>query len=195
MNTTEPVGSQAVAAATNCARQASKFRKPGTYCMGFDLVTWPGYLCFCGDMGEFVFSRLPDMFSFFRESGHRNDEHSTLAVNFGYWAEKCEAVGKHEGIKTYDPDKFREVVNEILAADDEATDELREAVADEVLCAADDGPHAAHEAASDFEWNGKLYFSDFWERSLDVYTYRFIWCCYALAWGVEQYDKAKGEVA
>ena len=28
----------------------------------FDIVTWPGYLCYSGDMGCFVFTRLPDMF-------------------------------------------------------------------------------------------------------------------------------------
>jgi len=162
--------------------------------MGFDLVTWPGFLCFCGDMGEFVFSRAADMFSFFRGSGHRNNKHPTLAVNFGYWAEKCKAVDKSDGIRKYDPGKFREVITEILNDDEDVTDELRQVVEDEVLWAADDGPHAAHAAANDFEWNGKMYFQDFWEHSLEVYTYRFLWCCYAMAWGIAEYDKGKSAV-
>jgi len=145
-----------------------------------------------GDMGEFIFSRTADMFSFFRSSGHRNDEHSTLAVNFGYWAEKCEAVDKSDGLRKYDPDRFREVVADILKDDEEATDELRLAVEDEVLCAADDGPHAAHEAADAFEWKGRRYFADFYEHSLEVYTYRFLWCCYAMTWGIAEYDNKKG---
>ncbi len=165
-----------------------RFAKPGTRCMSFDLVTWPGYLCFCGDMGEFVFSRTADMLSFFRGSGHRNDNHPTLAVNFGYWAEKCLAADKGKGVKEYAPDKFREVVKDILDDDEDATEELREAVNDCVLCAADDGPHAAHETAAAFEWDGLEYFTDFWEYSLDVYTFRFLWCCYAIAWGIQQYD-------
>jgi hypothetical protein len=168
-----------------------RFRKNGSYCMGFDLVTWPGFLCFCGDMGEFVFSRTADMFSFFRGSGHRNDDHKTIAVNFGYWAEKCQAADNTDGLKKYDPDKFREVVNDIVNDDENVTDELRQEIKDEVLWFADDGPYAAYGAAINFEWNGKLYFQDFWEHSLNVYTYRFIWCCYAMAWGIEQYDKAK----
>jgi len=170
-----------------------RFRKDVSYFMGFDLVTWPGYLCFCGDMGEFVFSRTSDMFSFFRGSGYRGKEHSTLAVNFEYWAEKCEAEDKSDGLKKYDPDKFREVINDILNDDEDVTDELRQAVEDEVLCAADDGPYSAHEAADSFEWEGKRYFSDFYEHSLEVYTYRFIWCCYALAWGIAEYYKEKSK--
>ena len=168
-----------------------RFRRAGTFCMGFDLVTWPGYLCFCGDMGEFVFTRTADMFSFFRGSGCRNDEHPSLGVNFGYWAEKCQAVDKADGLKKYNPDKFREVIADILADDEDATDGLRQAVENEVLCAADDGPYAAHTAADDFEWEGRRYFSDFYEHSLESYTYRFIWCCYAIAWGIAEYDKAK----
>ena len=35
-----------------------RFKRPTTMCMHFDLVTWPGYLCYSGDMGCFVFSRL-----------------------------------------------------------------------------------------------------------------------------------------
>jgi hypothetical protein len=34
-------------------------------------------------------------------------------------------------------------------------------------------------------------FSDFWEHDLTDFTNRYTWCCYALAWGVSQYDKAK----
>ena len=43
-----------------------RFAKPGTSCMHFDLITWPGYLCYTGDMGTYVFQRLTDMFEFFR---------------------------------------------------------------------------------------------------------------------------------
>ena len=43
-----------------------QFRRPGTICMGFELITWPGYLCYTGDMGTYVFRRLEDMFEFFR---------------------------------------------------------------------------------------------------------------------------------
>lgn len=147
-----------------------RFSKPGTRCMSFDLVTWPGYLCFCGDMGDFVFSRSEDMFEFFRSSGHKSHPGQVLAVNFEYWAEKCLAVDKHCVIKEYSPEKFCEVINEILDDDDDATDELRKAIAEEVFCVADDGPEAAHEAARNFLWDGKKYFTDFWEYRLSPGT-------------------------
>lgn len=31
-----------------------RFSRPGTRCMQFDLITWPGYLCYTGDMGTYV---------------------------------------------------------------------------------------------------------------------------------------------
>jgi hypothetical protein len=34
-------------------------------------------------------------------------------------------------------------------------------------------------------------FADFWECNSDEYTSRFIWCCYALSWGIKQYDATK----
>jgi hypothetical protein len=62
-----------------------RFRKPGTSCMGFDIITWPGYLCFCGDMGTYVFQRLQDMLQFFRTK--RRDDGS-WSIDHRYWAEK-----------------------------------------------------------------------------------------------------------
>jgi hypothetical protein len=168
-----------------------RFRKPGTGNMGFDLITWPGYLCYTGDMGTYVFSRLRDMFEFFRtDREHQRKDGRTLFINRGYWAEKVQAVDKSSGLLEYSADKFREVVSELLDGMD-ASAALREAVEDEVLCAADEGGQAAHDAASGFKFEGKHVFRDFWEYSLDIYTFRFVWCCYALAWGIEQYDKAK----
>lgn len=42
------------------------FKRPCTNCCRFDIVTYPGYLVISGDMGCQVFSRLTDMFEFFR---------------------------------------------------------------------------------------------------------------------------------
>ncbi len=43
-----------------------RFKKPGTMCYHFDLITWGGHLCYTGDMGTYVFTRVHDMFDFFR---------------------------------------------------------------------------------------------------------------------------------
>jgi hypothetical protein len=55
-------------------------RKSGTWVYGFDVVTWPGYLTVCGDIGTWVFSRERDMLPWFEASGDR--------INPGYWSEK-----------------------------------------------------------------------------------------------------------
>jgi hypothetical protein len=178
-----------------------RFSKPGSTDMHFFLVTWPGYLCYCGDMGTFVFQRLDDMFAFFR-SGRQAGK---LAINTGYWGEKCVAVDDVDGIREYSADSFRDVVKEWLAEQLEEFDDdgykgaLTEAVDGDLLAYADDGEAVARRAADDFEfiWNDKRFaFTDFWETTLTVKTNRFLWCCYAIAWGIQKYDEWKAsEVA
>lgn len=68
-----------------------RFQKPGRWTYGFDITTWPGYLCISGDMGCFVFARLPDMFEFFRGQKPHIKGDKTLGINLGYWAEKVQA--------------------------------------------------------------------------------------------------------
>lgn len=162
-----------------------KFRRPETICMSFNLITWPGYLCYCGDMGAFVFSRLPDMFQFFRRD-------NTPHIDYRYWAEKCEAADNSSGIKVYSAERFREHVNYRLEEDERVTDEIRQAVDDEVLCYADD-EHEAIGAAMAFQ-HDKFRLDDFWECDCTEFTFRFLWCCHAIAWGIEQYDKHKEAV-
>ena len=171
-----------------------RFSKPDSYDMGFDLITWPGHLCYTGDMGTYVFTRLPDMFVFFRT---KPSAASGLYINTGYWSEKCVAADRRDGIQEYSDDKFRSAVANYVNEWREQygwenlPDDLREEV-DLVLSAADDGEYAAREAVRSFSYSddehGEFEFSDFFECSLSEYTFRFVWCCYALAWGVQAYD-------
>ena len=174
-----------------------RFSKPGSSDMHFYLVTWPGYLCFCGDMGTFVFQRLEDMFAFFRSSKH---EAGKLSINTSYWGEKCVAVDSVDGIREYSPDSFREAIGEWLEAhlEDEEDDalkcELSDAVDDDLLSCAEDGEAAARSAVDNFcfNWFGRTFeISDFGETTLTVKTHRFLWCCYAIAWGIQKFDEAK----
>ncbi len=161
-----------------------RFKQPSTTDMHFDLITWPWCLCYTGDMGTFVFRRLEDMFEFFRTD--RRD--GRLGINPGYWAEKVEGSDRHDGVKEYRAEKFRARVTEWLD-DAGASAELREAVEDEVLSCADDGEHEARRAIRDFDHKDDAdIFTDFWEIDLTEYTHRFMWCCYALAWGIAKYD-------
>lgn len=196
-----------------------RFRKPGTMCMHFDLITWPGYLCYTGDMGTYVFTRLADMFEFFRtDRTYATRTGRRLAVNLSYWSEKLEAVdGNRRGgaAKEFSEEKLLRVINQYRV------DWLREARADgllnkaqrrdlwdaveeDVLCHLQDGEQAVYIAARDFCWSpsyakplphGKSWhFQDFWEYDNTDYTHRFRWCCFALAWGIELYDRSKEEV-
>lgn len=170
-----------------------RFREPGTISMGFDLITWPGHLCYTGDMGTFVFSRLEDMFQFFRTNG------PGLRINDGYWAQKLLAMDRG-GLRNFDGDKFSQRLRADLEQYIEASSaewdadypaELRQRFDDEVSAYADDGEHEARRAAEEFEVDGEQVFTDLWEHDFTEYTDCFVWCCYALAWGVQQYDAAK----
>lgn len=180
-----------------------RFKAPSTYNMHFDLVTWPGYLCYTGDMGTYVFKRTEDMFCFFRtDKGDFNfNRNGGLSVNRGYWGEKLESIDRSSGYKEYSEEKFKSIVNETVdeyieengwAVAGTNAIELRDAVFQDVLCCAETD-HDAWEAARDFNHEG-FQFHDFWEHDLTDYTFHFIWCCYALAWGIEQYDKQKEQV-
>lgn len=161
-----------------------RFKQPGTTTYMFDLITWPGHLCYSGDMGTYVFSRIEDMFAFFRNAP-RDCLKGSLYINPGYWSEKVLAADKHGKIEEY----VEEIARRRLLA------ELREGVEDkaerreiyDAVSVCLDNEHDAREVFAE-------HFSDSWEWDLSDFTYSFIWCCYALTWGIQQYDAAKAEV-
>jgi hypothetical protein len=171
-----------------------RFRRPGTNCMWFDLVTWPGVLVIHGDMGTYVFSRIEDMFAFFRGDG----------INPGYWSEKVQGDSRNgRGTNEFSAEAFVEAVKSDhrawwrgrtkSRADVEARRECWREVRASVLHAHYDGGHAAVQAAVDFEFQSgehRFQFQDFWEHSLTESTYHFLWCCHAIVWGIQQFDNA-----
>lgn len=180
-----------------------RFKKPDSSDMFFDLITWPGSLCYTGDMGTYVFRRLTDMFEFFRmrEYDLAKNRQGGLSINRSYWGEKLEAIDSCDGYKKYSQDKFCRVVSEIRLGwiregglSKEERRELWDAVKDDVLYHADDGEDSARRAAVEFNHKTShetFNLNDFWEHDLTDYTHRFTWCCYALAWGIKQYDQSK----
>lgn len=191
-------------------------KAPGTFNQWFDIVTWLGHLAYTGDMGSFVFSRLEDMFKFFRVQ----DGSGELRINRPYWGEKLEAVDRdgrtsshtqfsedllrqhvEETIKTwveecdepYDADE-----EEIAAARKEFEDELRQAIKDDVYSYFDEGEHEARKAVREFSHkigDNTYEFQDTWEWDCDDYTFRFTWCCYAIVWAIRTYDAAEKQAA
>lgn len=185
-----------------------RFREPGTMCMHFDLITWPGHLCYTGDMGTFVFQRLPDMLEFFRHPGLSDGR---LYINTGYWSEKlisCDCNGSNAGASTeFDPDKFSGVINDLRVewvkelyarvTTKAQRRDLWEAVGD-IIAKLDDGDGVAMSAAHEFyrKVDGKeFYFEDLWDYDFTKYTRSFMWCCYAISWGVRQYDATMQEAS
>lgn len=170
-----------------------KFSDNGSSVYRFDLITWPGHLCISGDMGSNVFSRLVDMFEFFR-----TDREHGAYINPGYWQEKIVDDGKKEA-EEFDADEFRRRIERELAeatqdmGEDEAQD-LRNDVNADILYEVDKGEHAAWNAV--YGWSDdRLDLTDFHENysSCRDYTVHFIWRCFAIAWGIQQYDKLKAE--
>lgn len=164
-----------------------RFGTPGTNIMRFDVVTWPGFLAYTGDMGCFVFSRVEDMLEFFRHE----------RPNFGYWAEKVRGVDR-AGLREWSAELFRASVSEWVDEQLEGVDHVaaavaRELVEDDVLRHADD-EHEAMEALRAFACDD-ICFADAWEMhdSFMDWKYNFAWCCYALPWAVKTYDAATAE--
>ncbi|MBX9913713.1 MAG: hypothetical protein K2Y25_07430 [Pseudomonadaceae bacterium] len=181
-----------------------RLKKPGTTCMHFDLITWPGYLCYTGDMGTYVFQRLRDMFEFFRTDQQRANP-GELRINLSYWSEKLTAVdgSRHAGSATeFSEEKFTKVIKEQLVTwmresglNREGRSELRKSIEEDVLYYTGSGDeHRLYRAANEFsaEIDGQEFqFEDLWDHDFTEYTHRFVWCCYALTWGIQQYDALK----
>ncbi|MDW3682977.1 hypothetical protein RA280_14710 [Cupriavidus sp. CV2] len=179
-----------------------QFRRPGESAYWFEILTWPGTLCIEGDMGTYVFSRLTDMFQFFR-TDDRGDP-ARLYINKGYWAEKllavnCNGYGRGAA-ERFDADTFkRRVIEEFrdYCRDRDIPHEERKDMwywlRSDVLEAACDGNDSVRGELS--RWfrhdDHPDLFRDSWEWNCDEYTHHFIWNLYAIAWAIRQYDAAK----
>ena len=183
----------------------------------FQLITYPGELVITGDMGTYVFRRLEDMFEFFRtDREYMTRKGNKLAINPQYWGEKLNAIDRNgfkefsiesfrtnvkeafdawvEGEKPYADDDCEDCTKEQREAFDAAKAELWHELQAEVLSRADDGEVRAFDAAGEFSWekdNWNFTLDDCWEWSCKEYTFHFLWCCYAIAWGIKTYDESK----
>ena len=163
----------------------------------FELVTWPGRLCYTGDMGTYVFARVEDMFTFFRRD--------KLEVNSQYWSEKCLSESCFgEGIRQFSQDNYEDAIkyefryfiqNERkgallgsrgdVAAFGERMRSIWLSINSDLFGA--ENEYDAMNSACMFEEDG-FRMDDFWEHTITEYTYHFIWCLYAIVWGIQRYD-------
>lgn len=165
-----------------------RFARPGTGMYRFDLVTWPGYLAIAGDMDSYTFTRVTDMFEFFRAASGWN--HSR--INPGYWAEKV--TDGRERAHRYSEDRFAQLVKETfvdVVRNGRAPAGLGKAVREEILDAYDIGwESGAREALEAFEFKG-FRFRDIWDWDFSDWDWHYLYACHAIQWGIEQYDRAR----
>jgi hypothetical protein len=141
-------------------------------------------------MGTYVFRRLPDMLNFFRKSPESN-------IDFRYWAEKVESEDKTDHIREWCPDTFKFKVLELyrdLTSDCTPEDrgQVMNDLQSEILDYLQDEPK---EVLLDRLYNFSTILtpldseeiSDIASASM-VYSFRFLWCCHALVWGISCYD-------
>lgn len=196
-----------------------RFRDPSSGFYWFDLVTWPGFLAFTGDMDGYVFTRVEDMFAFFR--GHK--------VKPGYWSEKV--VDGRDRLKRYDEDVLEARVKEILAEYEKAHPGLateyeldkadfdalprerrypydvtgkREPVEpktpDDLRAMVEgynaDGALSYESGARELlrELEDARVVADTWEWDLQTWDWQFLWACHAIVWGIGQYDAARADL-
>lgn len=171
------------------------FSNPKTNHGWFDIVTWEGCLCIHGDYGTYVFTRLPDMFDFFRS--HDGE------INPYYWSQKVVSVDRDSAISEFSKQAFTEAVKEAieeLVEDESAKDkvEIWQAVQDEVLSKIDDDNDgmAAKIALRDFEYltegDERLQIYDF-EYDTTEYSVRYIWNLNAIIWAVAKFEQGEAK--
>lgn len=176
-----------------------RFRSPAHGMYWFDLITTPGTLIFQGDGDSFVFSRIKDMFAFFRGPAGQ--------INPSYWSEKL--TSGREQVKRYDQDLLQKHVEDLVAEiiEDEAeaaespeecvmtglVDAVRAEIVDELT-----GDEAIdRDLVEQFRYNPShqtgreepdFEFTDTWEWDCRDYHWWFLWACHAIVWGISQYD-------
>ena len=171
-----------------------KFANPNDCNQSFNITTSPNYLVITGDMGSLVFSRLYDMFNFFR-----NDD---LKINPDYWAEKIRTTTYEAQIASYS--KFdleqakknaQEYLNTYLEDNDDLSEEDRASLLEdfelEILRSGDE--YEIVEAIRNFNFKG-FEFDEFYWDGCRVYTYSYIWLCYAIVWGIKKFDEVSQEI-
>lgn len=191
-----------------------RYAKPGCSFHHVEVITFPGYLAYVGDMGAFTFQRLPDMFRFFR-----SPTGDVRHINPGYWSEKLEAVDRSCNYREFDRDTAKE---EVLAAVREQLDEIGEYAddcapevlekwkADTLAEVTRDMTWAPSDEYGFREWvrdeldetefegpprawptdgiSMETWSVDLSERSLQRYTVQYLWCLYAIVKIIALYD-------
>lgn len=193
-----------------------RFSKKESNAFSFNLTTWPGYLAITGDMGTYVFSRLDDMFCFFRtDKNDFNYNPDGISINPGYWAEKMQSEKQNNHGREFSADCLMASIRSRVAQwcedmeedYEDLTDghgnkfnshqEFTEACIDEIegyFQYKEMDEYRFADSMDDFnsEIHKDLNFYEWWDwAQTHEYTFHYIWCLYAIAWGIEKFDELK----
>lgn len=155
---------------------------------GYDIVTWPGYLAITGDVGDYVFARVADMFDFFRSDNGR--------INPQYWAEKIPNRDASAGTRRFEASNVRPRIMEWFedlreGLDDDEAGSLLAALEEQVFSWGTDDPHAVMHQLVEFEHNGTRIYEP-WDFDFGEWDWTYLWSCWAIVQGIAQYDWTKG---
>lgn len=148
-----------------------RFSRPMDCNKYFDLIGWPHYTCITGDMGTYVFAKP---FGFFLPYEGDNE------INPGYWSEKAKALCRRGVVEEFDIDDFHEEMYDMLYHSPEGLSEDAARAKYPEIFEANDEQEAFH-AMRECNLDPIEYFPGY------VFTYPYLWCCYAVQWGVEQF--------
>jgi len=164
------------------------FSNNGSSVYKFRLTTFPGYLVVSGDMGEWIFSRIYDMFNFFGDSKEK------LSINPSYWSEKLDA--SKDGYSEFSERMFSYTVNrdvkEYINENDVDDDKMKEIKEELEFMIGDANEYNCYEKMHEFDYNLDLsIFQYSFEYSFKEYTHHYLWACFAVVWGINKYNESK----
>jgi len=173
------------------------FRDPKTTMERFEIITWPRHLYVGGDWEGFTFSRLEDMFEFFRypDPFLTGKMGAPNRINPHYWSEKI--VDGYERAKEYCRDFVAKQIWQ------EVREDYRSGMApkglakqvqcelfedwDDCLCTWD----LAMAAIRDFSHDKWRFSEDAWEWPHTTWANHYLLACHAIVAIIAAYDAAK----
>ncbi|MFM1688118.1 hypothetical protein ACJ7VZ_06305 [Aeromonas salmonicida] len=168
-----------------------EFSNRGSSVYRFDLVTWPGHLTVCGDMGTWTFSRTADMFEFFGGNFEKG-------INPRYWGEKLQmgASGRRDEIcMEFDEESFKSGLREWLAAwqqdceeDDEDCSGIISTV-NEICEESYSHELQAYQAIHDSDLPSQYELME--GLTMKRYSHHYLWILHAIVFGIQQYNARK----
>ena len=156
-------------------------RNGGALNRHFNIGTTPDFIQITGDMGCLTFKpgHSEDALIFFRQK--------ELEINDKYWSEKL--CGPAAEIKQFNPTLFKNSLFEAMRDEECLNANIWDDVQAEVLVA--ENENEARDYMRTFRSGTFPPFQDSDEFDFTEYKPNYLWCLYAIVWGIEKYDEAK----